>query len=163
MHRLRAICTAIMQRVCIKYSFSSFANRAYASFLARIQRLPLKTQSGYSVASNFFVLCSHAQHPLYTLTWKHQPLFRAAACVLTGDVLGLYICQQKLSHLYFFIVCLIPYLRFCTYCTMLQCFYADCIQSNQKLARSLLKQSVHWGSALFPCQGHEGTEICETE
>jgi hypothetical protein len=54
------------------------------------------------IVFEFFVLCNPSQHPLYTLTWKNQPLFLAIAGVQTA----------RLFSLFFFILCFIPYLLF---------------------------------------------------
>jgi hypothetical protein len=52
-------------------------------------------------------------------------------------------------------------------CTLLQCFYKGCTQSNQQLALSLLMHSIHCGSAVFPYQAlkrsaQETDKLCGT-
>jgi hypothetical protein len=83
------------------------------------------------------MLCSPAQ-PLYTLTWKHQSLYR--------KILS--------SFLSFFFPS--SYASFHTFiserdCTPLQCFYKGCIQSNQ-LALSRLMHNIPCSNAIFPYQ-----------
>jgi hypothetical protein len=47
-------------------------------------------------------------------------------------------------------------------CTLLQCFYISCIQSNEQLALSRLMHSIHCGSAIFPYQALETRPAQET-
>jgi hypothetical protein len=47
-------------------------------------------------------------------------------------------------------------------CTLLQCFYKGCMQSNQQLALSRLMHSIHCGSAIFPYQALERRPAQET-
>jgi hypothetical protein len=47
-------------------------------------------------------------------------------------------------------------------CTILQCFYKGCIQSNQQLTLGRLVHRMHCGSAIFPYQALERRTAQET-
>jgi hypothetical protein len=81
-------------------------------------------QSEFSMPSNSVMLCSPAQQPLYTLTWKYRSLFLTYSSFF--------------SFISFFISLIFPSscALFHTFiserdCTPLQCLYKGCIQWNQ--------------------------------
>jgi hypothetical protein len=108
-------------------------------------------QDECSMPSNF-LLCSPAQQPLYTRTWKHQSLFRTTAGVLSSFI------HFFIYFLPFpFITWLIPYLHFWTWLYPITMLLQRLYTSDQTLAVSQSMQSrpMHWGSAMFPYQALE--------
>lgn len=67
-----------------------------------------------------FLLCSPAQHPLYSRTWKHLTLFRNTAVLLSSYFSTV-----------FFALCLIPYLYSWTLRNTITVFYKGFTQLNR--------------------------------
>jgi hypothetical protein len=72
---------------------------------------------------------------------------------LLPDSISFYFTQEQVFFLHFFLSFLFPSFHAFIFekdCTLLQCYYKGCIQSNQQLARSRLMNIIHSGSIIVP-------------
>jgi hypothetical protein len=67
-----------------------------------VENLPFTEGMFSRPTFEFCMLCSTAQQPLYTLTWKHQSLFRIRTSIITGSSF------LSSFFLFSFILCLSP-------------------------------------------------------
>jgi hypothetical protein len=99
------------------------------------------------MSSNFW-LCSPAQQLLYTLAYvilyfvQQQVLELVTFLGYTRQLAFFFLSSHALLHTFISE----------RDCTLLQCFYKGCFQSNEQLALSQLMHSMHCGSAVFPYQ-----------